>query len=72
MSAIVIKDVPKDVHRLLKEAAARNRRSMNQEALMILERALRPVPPLVRVKPIKPKRPFTHDWLLKAIREGRE
>ena len=72
MSAIVIKDVPKDVHRLLKEAAARNRRSMNQEALTILERALRPVPPLARIKPIKPRRPFTHDWLQRAIREGRE
>jgi hypothetical protein len=30
------------------------------------------VPPLPRIKPIKPRRPFTHDWLLRAIREGRE
>lgn len=72
MASIVIKDVPKDVHEALRTEAARNRRSMNQEALTILERVLRPLPPLPAPKPVKPRRPFTHAWLLKAMREGRE
>jgi hypothetical protein len=72
MPAIVIKDVPKDVHDLLRAEAVKNRRSMNQQALTILERALKPLPPLGRVKPVKTKRPFTHEWLMRAMREGRE
>jgi hypothetical protein len=45
---------------------------MNQEALTILERALKPLPPLPKAKPVKTLRPFTNAWLLKAMREGRE
>jgi plasmid stability protein len=72
MASIVIKDVPKDVHEALRVEAAKNRRSMNQEALTILERALKPLPPLPKAKPVKTLRPFTNAWLLKAMREGRE
>lgn len=45
---------------------------MSQELLTIMEQALRPVAPLPRGKPVKTKRPFTHAWLMKAMREGRE
>lgn len=72
MASIVIKDVPKDIHDALRAEAAKNRRSMNQEALTILERALKPLPPLPKIKPAKTLRPFTNEWLLKAMREGRE
>ena len=71
MPAIVIKDVPEQLHRRLREQAERNRRSMSQELLTIMEQALQPVPPLGRIKPIRTKRPFSHAWLLKAMREGR-
>jgi len=37
MPAILIKDVPTDVHAWLKEEAARNRRSMTQQAVVLLE-----------------------------------
>jgi plasmid stability protein len=72
MASILLKDVPTEVHRNLKDQAARNRRSMNQEALAILERALRPIPPLGPIRSVKPTRPFTQAWLSRAIREGRE
>jgi hypothetical protein len=72
--SIVLKDIPADTHQWLKDEATRNRRSMNQEAIHILEQArnhrLPPVPPPARI--IKPKKPFTQAWLRKAIEEGRE
>ena len=72
MPAVVIKDIPADVHRLLKAEAERNRRSMNQEALTILERRSSPCRRCPRARPVKPKRPFSHRWLMRAMREGRE
>ncbi len=40
MAGLLIKDVPKDLHRKLKARAAANRRSLSSEALTILESAL--------------------------------
>lgn len=72
MASLVLKNLPDNVHRRLKEEAARNRRSMTQQATLILEQALVSLPPLKSPSPIKPRRPFTHEWLMKAMREGRE
>lgn len=41
MSGLLIKDLPEDLHRRLKERAAAHRRSMSREALLILEGSLR-------------------------------
>ncbi len=41
MPGLLIKDLPKDLHRLLKERAAAHHRSMSREALLILEGSLR-------------------------------
>ncbi len=72
MAAIVLKDVPEELHRRLKQEAERNRRSMSQQLLIIMEQALTPLPPLKSIKPVVPKQPFTHEWLMRAMREGRE
>jgi plasmid stability protein len=40
MPNITLKGIPDEVHQRLKERAARHRRSMNSEAITILERAL--------------------------------
>ena len=40
MASITLKDVPKRLHRQLRARAARNRRSLNQEALACLEQAI--------------------------------
>lgn len=71
-SNILIKGVPPELKRRLREEADRNRRSVNQQILLILERATNPLPPIKLPRPIKPKRPFTHEWLMRAMREGRE
>jgi antitoxin FitA len=43
MATLTLRNVPDDIYQSLKEAAARNRRSLNQEAIAQLEqRAWRP------------------------------
>ena len=39
MPVLTIRDVPEDLHRLLRDMAARNRRSLQQQVLLLLERA---------------------------------
>ena len=41
MATITLRNVPDDLHRRLKERAARNRRSLNGEAIRCLEAAVR-------------------------------
>lgn len=43
MPSLTLKNVPEDLHQRLKEQAERHRRSMNQEAIWILEQALSPI-----------------------------
>jgi antitoxin FitA len=40
MPALTIKNLPDDVYRQLKESARLNRRSLNSEAIVLLERSL--------------------------------
>jgi plasmid stability protein len=40
MPALTIKNIPDDVYRRLKESARLNRRSLNGEAIVLLERSL--------------------------------
>jgi antitoxin FitA len=42
MATLTLKNVPDELYAALKAAAARNRRSLNQEAISRLERATRP------------------------------
>lgn len=42
MPSLTLKRVPDEIHERLKERAERHRRSMNSEAIQILERALKP------------------------------
>ena len=42
MPTLTLKGLPEELHERLKEQAARHRRSMNSEALTILEQALMP------------------------------
>jgi hypothetical protein len=72
MASIMLKNVPARLKERIQREAEKNRRSMNQQILMMLERASAPVPRIPPPKPIKPRKPFTHEWLMKAIREGRE
>lgn len=42
MAALLIKNIPPRLHELLKQRAAANRRSLNSEAIMVLESAMQP------------------------------
>lgn len=76
MAALLIKNVPSLVHRRLKQAAARHHRSMNREALALLEEALRqaaqPFAPGAELPPaFNAGFRLTNAFLNKAKREGR-
>lgn len=45
MPTLTLKGIPEELRKRLKEQAERHRRSMNSEAIMILERALMPTRP---------------------------
>jgi plasmid stability protein len=75
MAALVIKQLPDRLHRRLKEEAARNRRSMTQQALAILERALAESRGSVGEEPPPPlelKVRHDHKWIYAAVRRGRK
>ena len=70
MSSILIKDIPADLHERLREAAARDHRSMNKEVVALLEAALAARPPELP-RPIQAAFPLTDGWLERAVTEGR-
>jgi hypothetical protein len=70
MGAMLIRDVPAQVYRRLKQAARRNGRSVSQEALVILEGALPPRPGADWPKPYKGGLPLTKA-VLREARKGR-
>lgn len=73
MPGFVIKDLPKDLHRKLKEQAARHRRSMTKEALALLEQGLEaPDRRPVAAPPFKGGFALTDRFLARARRGGRE
>lgn len=73
MPSLVIKKLPADLHRKLKDQAARHHRSMTREAVALLEEALarsegvREAPP-----PYRGRFPLTGDLIDQGKREGRE
>ena len=58
MLTVTVKNIPKDVHALLKESAAKNRRSLNSEILARLERDVA-APQVDRTKPARELMTFT-------------
>lgn len=75
MSGLLIKDFPPELHRKLKEEAARHHRSMTRQALALLEQALssqsKNAAELLP-KPLKPAKPVTPANVIAVIREGRD
>ena len=71
MPSLLLKNVPEDLRKKLKEEAELHHRSMNKEAVALLEQALyRPriatLPP-----PVKTRTRLTADWVTKAKKWGR-
>jgi hypothetical protein len=73
MAALLIRDLPTQIHYKLKRRAAHNHRSMAREALVLLEMALLedelPVEPMPQL--FKGAFPITDQWLESAKGEGR-
>jgi plasmid stability protein len=71
MPGILIKNFPTKLHKELKKRAKENHRSMNQEALTLLQEALEER--LTKLPPLRRGKFFlTNEWIDKAKREGRE
>ena len=76
MSTLVVKNLPDQLHDLLRQRAQRNHRSVTKEAIVLIEQGLltatprRPIklPPPVRLK----GGPATTAWIEAAIAEGRD
>lgn len=74
MSTLVIKNLPDDLHARLRDQAERNRRSVTQEAISLLESGIT-VPRLAPIlaPPVKLKGgPLTTEDILTFLAEGRE
>ncbi len=71
MSSLLIKDVPREVHEWLKREAERNRRSMTQQAIVILEERMRCFQPLKFPSPLRTRTLLTAEFIDQAKREGR-
>ena len=64
--------MPDELHSRLTNEAVRNGRSLDEQVIAILDRALNSVHPVELPSPIVPLRSITSEELAAAIREGRE
>jgi plasmid stability protein len=78
MPTLTIKNVPEELHERLKERADRHRRSMNSEAIWILEQVLTPSRPsaeeaIARAEALNDRigTTFDADLIERGKREGR-
>jgi antitoxin FitA len=78
MASITLKNIPENLHERLKSSAERNRRSLNQEALVLLEAQLNTQPAsgealLGLVRETRAKHPFrtTNAEINRFKRQGR-
>jgi plasmid stability protein len=71
MPALVIKDLPVELHRRLKDEAMQHHRSMTQQAIVILEQGLHRARPIPAVRAFRGTFRLTDDFINAAKREGR-
>ena len=72
MPALVIKDLPAEIHQRLKDDAIYHHRSMTQQAIVILQQGLHRVNPIPAIKAYKGSFLLTDDFINSAKREGRK
>jgi hypothetical protein len=67
VTALLIKNIPPALHRRLKQLAQGRRRSVQQEALLALERGLDPVrPAMILPEPVVPTQLLDDELLARA------
>ena len=72
MSSLLIKNIPENIRKKLKEQAEINHRSMNKQVVSILELALAKPGIAQFPPPVKLKFRPTNEWLEKAKSWGRQ
>jgi plasmid stability protein len=72
MSGLLIKNMPPDLHQQLKDLAREHHRSLMQEALTLLEEAVRSKNRKTPPTPYQGSFMITNEWIDMAKREGRE
>ena len=71
MASLLIKNIPREVHEWLKREAQRNRRSMTQETIMVLEERMRRFRVVRFPPPVRTRTILTAEFIDRAKREGR-
>jgi hypothetical protein len=71
MPALLIKNLPRDVHVWLKAEAERNRRSMTQQVIVLFEERMRRFQPVHFPPPFPMRTPLTPEFIDRAKKEGR-
>ena len=71
MAYLLIKDIPHEVHEWLKREAERNRRSMTQQAIVVLEERTRRFRAVRFPPPVRTRTTLTAEFIDHAKREGR-
>ena len=71
MPAFVIKDLPIEIHRRLKDEATQHHRSMTQQAIVILEQGLHRARPVPVFKAYKGRFSLTNEFINAAKGKGR-
>ena len=72
MASLILRDIPEEVHKRLRDRATRHRRSMTREAVDILERDLLAEEP-VRLPPLVPGgTDIPAEEIDRAVDEGHE
>jgi len=72
VTTLILQNVPDELPSMLRAAAERDGRSLDEHAVAILERAVKPVQRGYMPTPIVPLRPITEEEIAAGIREGRE
>ncbi len=71
MPALLIKDLPADVHVWLKREAQAHRRSMTQQVIVLFEERMRKFKPVHFGPPVRLRKPLTDAFVSQAKQEGR-
>ena len=71
MPSLLIKNVPEELHRRLRDRAAREHRSLNKEVIVLIEQALGRGSATPLPEPMPLRRTLTPTFILRAKRDGR-
>ncbi|GAB6044218.1 FitA-like ribbon-helix-helix domain-containing protein [Endothiovibrio diazotrophicus] len=71
MASVLIKNLPDELHRELKQRAERHHRSLNKELIAIIETAVHRPERAELPAPVRLRKPLTQQMLDEAREEGR-